>query len=230
MGDVQRIFYYHLPHAWVAFLLFFVNFLASIWYLVRRTERADALALASRRGGRGLLHRGAGDRSLVGASGVGHLVDLGCAPHQHARALAHLRQLPGPAALRHRRADAGAGGGAGYLRIRRRSHRLSVDPLLPHAASAAGDRRRRRLRDSIRACGSPCSGTWRAFSRSRSCWSGCDTAWRWQENALEEAHADRALDNLEQMPPPRNASRGLAGDAVASTQAGQSPESHSALK
>jgi heme exporter protein C len=47
MGDVQRIFYYHLPHAWVAFLLFFTNFLASIWYLVRRTERADALALAS---------------------------------------------------------------------------------------------------------------------------------------------------------------------------------------
>jgi heme exporter protein C len=47
MGDVQRIFYYHLPSAWVAFLLFFVNFLASVWYLVRRTPAADALALAS---------------------------------------------------------------------------------------------------------------------------------------------------------------------------------------
>jgi len=47
MGDVQRIFYYHLPHAWVAFLLFFTNFLASIWYLVRRTQQSDALALAS---------------------------------------------------------------------------------------------------------------------------------------------------------------------------------------
>ena len=47
MGDVQRIFYYHLPSAWVAFLLFFVNFLASIWYLVRRNSGADALALAS---------------------------------------------------------------------------------------------------------------------------------------------------------------------------------------
>jgi len=47
MGDVQRIFYYHLPSAWVAFLLFFVNFLASVWYLVRRTIGADALALAS---------------------------------------------------------------------------------------------------------------------------------------------------------------------------------------
>jgi heme exporter protein C len=47
MGDVQRIFYYHLPSAWVAFLLFFVNFLASSWYLIRRSPRADALALAS---------------------------------------------------------------------------------------------------------------------------------------------------------------------------------------
>jgi heme exporter protein C len=47
MGDVQRIFYYHMPSAWVAFLLFFVNFLASVWYLVRRNIGADALALAS---------------------------------------------------------------------------------------------------------------------------------------------------------------------------------------
>jgi heme exporter protein C len=47
MGDVQRIFYYHLPSAWIAFLLFFVNFLASAWYLVRRGRGADALALAS---------------------------------------------------------------------------------------------------------------------------------------------------------------------------------------
>jgi heme exporter protein C len=47
MGDVQRIFYYHLPSAWVAFLLFFVNFLASVWYLIRRSDGADALALAS---------------------------------------------------------------------------------------------------------------------------------------------------------------------------------------
>jgi heme exporter protein C len=34
MGDVQRIFYYHVPSAWTAFLLFFINFVASIHYLV----------------------------------------------------------------------------------------------------------------------------------------------------------------------------------------------------
>jgi heme exporter protein C len=33
MGDVQRIFYYHVPSAWTAFLLFFINFLASLQFL-----------------------------------------------------------------------------------------------------------------------------------------------------------------------------------------------------
>ena len=36
MGNVQRIFYYHVPSAWTAFLLFFINFVCSIQYLVRR--------------------------------------------------------------------------------------------------------------------------------------------------------------------------------------------------
>ena len=36
MGNVQRIFYYHVPSAWTAFLLFFINFVGSIQYLVRR--------------------------------------------------------------------------------------------------------------------------------------------------------------------------------------------------
>ena len=47
MGEVQRIFYYHAPTAWVAGLCFFVNFLASIAYLWKRNLNADALALAS---------------------------------------------------------------------------------------------------------------------------------------------------------------------------------------
>ena len=44
MGDVQRIFYYHVPSAWTAFLLFFINFLASIQYLVRRNPTTDKVA------------------------------------------------------------------------------------------------------------------------------------------------------------------------------------------
>src|SRR5882757_381109 len=44
MGNVQRIFYYHVPSAWTAFLLFFINFICSIQYLVRRDKVADNIA------------------------------------------------------------------------------------------------------------------------------------------------------------------------------------------
>jgi len=47
MGEVQRIFYYHVPSAWVAGLCFAVNFLASVVYLWKRSLDADALAAAS---------------------------------------------------------------------------------------------------------------------------------------------------------------------------------------
>jgi heme exporter protein C len=47
MGDVQRIFYYHVPSAWVAFLCFFVNAMASVWYLINRSQTADAIALST---------------------------------------------------------------------------------------------------------------------------------------------------------------------------------------
>ena len=46
MGDAQRIFYYHVPAATAASILFGINFLASIWYLAKRSPRADALAVA----------------------------------------------------------------------------------------------------------------------------------------------------------------------------------------
>ena len=47
MGDVQRIFYYHVPSAWTAFLLFLINFVASMVFLIRRNAKADILALVS---------------------------------------------------------------------------------------------------------------------------------------------------------------------------------------
>ncbi len=46
-GDIQRIFYIHVPVAWVAFLAFFVVLVGSVMYLWRRDERWDALARAS---------------------------------------------------------------------------------------------------------------------------------------------------------------------------------------
>jgi heme exporter protein C len=47
MGDAQRIFYFHVPSAWVGFLAFFVVFVASLMFLRTRERRWDALALAS---------------------------------------------------------------------------------------------------------------------------------------------------------------------------------------
>jgi heme exporter protein C len=47
MGDVQRIFYYHVPSGWVAGLCFTINFLASAIYLLDRNAACDALAAAS---------------------------------------------------------------------------------------------------------------------------------------------------------------------------------------
>jgi heme exporter protein C len=47
MGNVQRIFYYHVPSAWTAFVLFLINFVSSIIYLIRRNAKADILAYVS---------------------------------------------------------------------------------------------------------------------------------------------------------------------------------------
>lgn len=47
MGNVQRIFYYHVPSAWTAFLLFLINFVASVIYLIRRNAKADIVAYVS---------------------------------------------------------------------------------------------------------------------------------------------------------------------------------------
>ena len=43
-GDVYRIIYYHVPSAWTAFLLFFINFIASVHYLVDSNRSASRVA------------------------------------------------------------------------------------------------------------------------------------------------------------------------------------------
>ena len=47
MGVVQRIFYFHVPLAWVAFLAFFIVFVNSILYLWKRDNKWDVYASAS---------------------------------------------------------------------------------------------------------------------------------------------------------------------------------------
>ncbi len=45
-GEPQRIMYIHVATAWLAYLSFGVTALASVWWLIRRDPRADAVALA----------------------------------------------------------------------------------------------------------------------------------------------------------------------------------------
>ncbi len=47
MGEVQRIFYIHVPSAWTAFVAYFIVFLGSLGYLVKRSRFADDLAHAA---------------------------------------------------------------------------------------------------------------------------------------------------------------------------------------
>ena len=46
MGDVQRIFYIHVPAAWTSFIAFLMVFAFSITYLAGRRRTRDALAAA----------------------------------------------------------------------------------------------------------------------------------------------------------------------------------------
>ncbi|NLE43981.1 MAG: cytochrome c biogenesis protein CcsA [Chloroflexi bacterium] len=47
MGDVQRIFYFHVASAWVGFLGFFITSLSGALYLVGGERRWDILSLSS---------------------------------------------------------------------------------------------------------------------------------------------------------------------------------------
>ncbi len=46
-GDVQRVFYIHVPMAWVAYLAFAIVFIASAFYLWKHEPRWDILARSS---------------------------------------------------------------------------------------------------------------------------------------------------------------------------------------
>lgn len=47
MGDVQRIFYFHVASAWVAYLAFIITFIGSLLYLKTNKMKFDMLAFSS---------------------------------------------------------------------------------------------------------------------------------------------------------------------------------------
>lgn len=47
MGNVQRIFYFHVGSAWVAAITFLISLIAGVSYLIRPSKTKDTIALAS---------------------------------------------------------------------------------------------------------------------------------------------------------------------------------------
>jgi heme exporter protein C len=47
LGNIQRVFYLHVPIALMSFLAFFIVFVGSIMYLIKRSSRWDSMALAA---------------------------------------------------------------------------------------------------------------------------------------------------------------------------------------
>ena len=47
MGNIQRIFYFHVSFAWTGFVAFFGTFAGSIMYLIRKKRCWDILAVSS---------------------------------------------------------------------------------------------------------------------------------------------------------------------------------------
>ncbi len=47
MHEIQRIFYFHVPSAWTAFVAFFIAFIAQIAYLAKRDMKWDWLAVSA---------------------------------------------------------------------------------------------------------------------------------------------------------------------------------------
>jgi heme exporter protein C len=47
MGAIQRIFYFHVPSAWTAFVAFFICFIANVAYLSRRNRKWDWLSVSA---------------------------------------------------------------------------------------------------------------------------------------------------------------------------------------
>lgn len=137
-NDNQRIFYVHVPMAWLAYLAFFMVFAASIGYLWRKDERWDLLARASAEVGVIFHHAGADHRIAVGPTDLGDVVGMGCAPDDDADHVVYLRGLSAVALIHGALGQWRAlGGGAGHHRLRRYSHRPYVGDMVEYAASAA---------------------------------------------------------------------------------------------
>ena len=109
----------------------------SVLFLITKNFKFDALAVAVTEVGLAFLAANLVTGSIWGRHDLGHLVDLGRAPHLGAGLLAAVRRLP-DAAQRDRGADAARDLRRGVLdlRVHRRADRDLLDQVVAHAAPA----------------------------------------------------------------------------------------------
>ena len=75
----QRIFYFHVPSAWIGFLAFIVAAVTAVLYLATRQQQWDMWGLASVNW-IGLFYDGYVQRSHLGQANLECVVDVGTAP------------------------------------------------------------------------------------------------------------------------------------------------------
>ena len=89
-GLVQRIMYFHVPSAWIAFFAFFIVFVCSILFLRKKEREWDIYAHASAEIGIVFCSLVLITGPPVGQADLGCLVGLGCTSDLHTRIMANL--------------------------------------------------------------------------------------------------------------------------------------------
>ena len=101
MGEVQRIFYFHVASAWAGMAAFLGRLHRRHRLPAHSPPEVGHVGAQLGRDRRGVHHHGAGDRLAVGPADLEHLVDLGSAPDDDRDPVGDLRRLL-DAARRHR--------------------------------------------------------------------------------------------------------------------------------
>lgn len=73
----QRIFYFHVPSAWIGFLAFVVSAVTALLYLITRQEKWDVWSLASVEIGLAFFYNGHAQWPYLGQTYLECLVDMG---------------------------------------------------------------------------------------------------------------------------------------------------------
>ena len=142
MGDVQRVFYFHVATGWVGMLGFIGAAVAGIIYLVKKDRKWDIVGLAAVEIGIVFIFINIVTGAIWARSDLEHLVDLGptvdyC--HGHA---ADISGLSDAAAGNRRSGSPGAlRGSLCHYRLLKRAVDLLLSQVIPHHPP---DRDRRR--------------------------------------------------------------------------------------